>query len=115
MGNEKVKTYASPYELEGRIPFGQAAVLGLQHVLAMFVGNLTPLLIIGGMCGLGDTGEVPEGVVRLMETVRRTKAKALHMRLTAGMGRRTADRPAIMRSISPCRTGMNRYRKNWHM
>lgn len=23
MGNEKVKTYASPYELEGRIPFGR--------------------------------------------------------------------------------------------
>ncbi|MCB6201688.1 uracil-xanthine permease family protein [Extibacter muris] len=56
MGNEKAKTYASPYELEGRIPFGQAVILGLQHVLAMFVGNLTPLLIIGGMCGLGDAG-----------------------------------------------------------
>ena len=25
--------------------------MGLQHVLAMFVGNLTPILIISGACG----------------------------------------------------------------
>ena len=48
--------YTSVYELEGRVPIGQAIVLGLQHVMAMFVGNLTPLLIIGGMCNLGDAG-----------------------------------------------------------
>ena len=30
----------------------QAIPLGLQHVLAMFVGNLTPLLIVTGACGL---------------------------------------------------------------
>ena len=59
MGNRnsgKQTGISSPYELEGRIPFGQAVLYGLQHVLAMFVGNLTPLLIIGGMCGLGDAG-----------------------------------------------------------
>lgn len=48
--------YTSVYELEGRVPIGHAIVLGLQHVMAMFVGNLTPLLIIGGMCNLGDAG-----------------------------------------------------------
>jgi NCS2 family nucleobase:cation symporter-2 len=32
--------YTSPYTLEGRIPLSQAIPLGLQHVLAMFVGNL---------------------------------------------------------------------------
>ena len=52
--------YTSPYELDGRIPLKQAIPLGLQHVLAMFVGNLSPLLIIMGVCsitageGLGD-------------------------------------------------------------
>ncbi|MDO5564510.1 MAG: solute carrier family 23 protein [Eubacteriales bacterium] len=56
-GNEKKNnTFTSPYELEGRIPLGQAIILGVQHVLAMFVGNLTPILIIGGMCGLSDAG-----------------------------------------------------------
>ena len=38
----------SEYELEGRIPTGKAIILGMQHVLAMFVGNLTPILVIGG-------------------------------------------------------------------
>ncbi len=40
------------YRFEGKMPLSQAVPLGLQHVLAMFVGNLTPLLIIGGACGI---------------------------------------------------------------
>ena len=40
------------YSFEGKMPLGQAIPLVLQHVLAMFVGNLTPLLIIGGACGI---------------------------------------------------------------
>ncbi len=44
--------YSSPYEFEGRIPLKQAVPLGLQHVLAMFVGNLTPVMIISGACGI---------------------------------------------------------------
>ena len=46
--------YTSPYDLDGRIPLRQAIPLGLQHVLAMFVGNLSPLMIILGACGLTD-------------------------------------------------------------
>ena len=46
--------YTSPYQLDGRIPLSQAVPLGLQHVLAMFVGNLSPLLIIMAACGLTD-------------------------------------------------------------
>lgn len=42
----------SPYTFEGRIPLPQAIPLGLQHVMAMFVGNLTPLIITMGACGL---------------------------------------------------------------
>lgn len=37
----------------GKMSLSQAIPLGLQHVLAMFVGNLTPLLIITGACGIG--------------------------------------------------------------
>lgn len=36
------------FRLDGKMPLKQAIPLGLQHVLAMFVGNLTPLLIITG-------------------------------------------------------------------
>ncbi len=49
---EKQKNYSSPYDFEGRIPLKQAIPMGLQHVLAMFVGNLTPILIITGACGI---------------------------------------------------------------
>lgn len=50
----KPTVYSSPYEFEGRIPLKQAIPLGLQHVLAMFVGNLTPILIISGACGIAS-------------------------------------------------------------
>lgn len=46
--------YTSPYSLEGRIPLRQAIPLDLQHVLAMFVGNLSPLLVILATCGITD-------------------------------------------------------------
>ena len=36
------------YDFNGKLSLKQAIPLGLQHVMAMFVGNLTPLLIITG-------------------------------------------------------------------
>ncbi len=53
--NKENPAYTSPYVFEGRIPLSQAIPLGLQHVMAMFVGNLTPLIVIMGVCGIvGD-------------------------------------------------------------
>ena len=40
------------YTLEGRVPVAKAIPFGLQHVLAMFVANITPIIIVTGMCGL---------------------------------------------------------------
>ena len=51
------KTYKlseKAFQLDGKMPLSQAIPLGLQHVLAMFVGNLTPLLIITGTCGIAS-------------------------------------------------------------
>lgn len=48
MEQQTKKKLATPYELDGRTPLMTAIPLGLQHVLAMFVGNLTPLLVITG-------------------------------------------------------------------
>ena len=54
---KKSEGYSSPYDFEGRIPLSQAIPLGLQHVMAMFIGNLTPLIIVMGVCGLtADAG-----------------------------------------------------------
>ena len=52
------KEYTSPYDFEGKIPLKQAIILGLQHVLAMFVGNLTPVLIITGACAAMHDADV---------------------------------------------------------
>lgn len=52
------KNTATPYDLDGRPPLKLAIPLGLQHVLAMFVGNLTPLLIITAACGIEAGGEL---------------------------------------------------------
>lgn len=53
---ENQKQYVTPYDFKGKLPLKQAIPLGLQHVLAMFVGNLTPLLVIMSACAaaIGD-------------------------------------------------------------
>ena len=65
MNKEKTRAYSSPYEFEGRIPLKHAIPLGIQHVLAMFVGNLTPLIIICGACGIA--AEDPALYVTLLQ------------------------------------------------
>ena len=62
MKKEKSSAMGTPYTFEGRIPLKQAIPLGLQHVMAMFIGNLTPLLIIMGACGL--TADAGYGALR---------------------------------------------------
>ncbi len=54
------------YSLNGKLPLSQAIPLGLQHVLAMFVGNLTPLLIITGACGIAG-GEFADLQLSLLQ------------------------------------------------
>lgn len=43
------------YRLDGRVPLSRAIPLGIQHVMAMFLGNVSPLLIICGMLNM-DVG-----------------------------------------------------------
>ena len=52
------------YDFNGKLPLKQAIPLGLQHVMAMFVGNLTPLLIITGACGIGAADRRRRGLRR---------------------------------------------------
>ena len=54
------------FQLEGKMPLKQAIPLGLQHVLAMFVGNLTPLLIITSACGIAG-GEFADLQLQLLQ------------------------------------------------
>lgn len=59
--------YTSPYEFEGKISIKEAVMYGLQHVLAMFVGNLTPLIVICGACGIGAGSEFADIYVELLQ------------------------------------------------
>lgn len=45
------------YRLNGRVPLGKAIPFGLQHVLAMFVSNLAPVLIVCSAALVRGTGE----------------------------------------------------------
>ena len=48
MKNEK----SNLYQLDGRVPLVQAVPFGLQHVLAMFVSNITPIIILANVAGI---------------------------------------------------------------
>ena len=40
------------YKLDGRVPIAKAIPFGLQHILAMFVANIAPIIIVAGACGM---------------------------------------------------------------
>lgn len=51
------------YKLDGKVPVSKAIPFGLQHILAMFVANIAPIIIVSSTCGL-DTTET----ARLIQT-----------------------------------------------
>jgi xanthine permease len=55
-GPEAKKQSVVLYDIEDKPPLGKAIPLGIQHVLAMFLGNVAPPLILAGAVG-SVTGE----------------------------------------------------------
>lgn len=51
---KKDATTTNIYQLDGRVPFAKAIPFGLQHILAMFVSNIAPILIVAEACGLSE-------------------------------------------------------------
>ena len=51
------------YQLDGRVPILKGIPFGLQHVLAMFVANIAPIMIVAGVCGL-----TPKDTATLIQT-----------------------------------------------
>lgn len=45
-----MSTEENLYSLDGKISLGRAIPLGLQHIMAMFVSNITPIIILAGIC-----------------------------------------------------------------
>lgn len=66
------------YQLDGKPKLKEAIPLGLQHVLAMFVGNVTPLIIISNILNLDEQTKASliqcamfiSGIVTLMQCYR---------------------------------------------
>lgn len=48
------RTIDNIYTLDGKVPFVQAVPFGLQHILAMFVANIAPIIIVTNACGLSE-------------------------------------------------------------
>ena len=46
---EERKAVDPIYELDGKVPVSKAVPFGLQHILAMFVSNIAPILIVAGV------------------------------------------------------------------
>ena len=54
--NKKIESSVNNiYQLEGRVPVTKAIPFGLQHILAMFVANLTPITIVAAAGGLSQS------------------------------------------------------------
>jgi uracil-xanthine permease len=43
------------FDLDGRPPLSEALPVGMQHILAVYVGNIAPVLIIAQLAGLGQS------------------------------------------------------------
>ena len=63
---KEVENKGAEYDFYGKLPLGKAILLGLQHVFAMFVGNLTPVLIITGACGIASGTEFADVQIALL-------------------------------------------------
>ena len=63
MTKQENSSLSNIYTLDGKVPLAKAVPFGLQHVLAMFVANIAPIMIVAGACGLGA-----QDVAQLIQT-----------------------------------------------
>lgn len=52
MEKKAISSADSIYDLNARVPVKKALPVGLQHVMTMFVNNISPILVIGALCNL---------------------------------------------------------------
>ena len=76
------------YRLNGRVPIAKAIPFGLQHVLAMFVSNLAPVLIVCGAAVIRGSGDSLTGteITRLLQCAM----------FVAGIGTCLQDRKSVV-------------------
>ena len=52
MSQKNTATSTSKFQLDGSPGMKEAVPLGLQHVLAMFVGNIVPMILVASVANL---------------------------------------------------------------
>jgi len=52
LANQQGASIENIYTLDGKVPLAKSVPFGLQHVLAMFVANIAPIMIVTGASGL---------------------------------------------------------------
>lgn len=67
--NTRQTSVENVYCLNGRVPLGKAIPFGLQHVLAMFVSNLVPVLIVCSAALIRGTSQTLDSaeITRLLQ------------------------------------------------
>lgn len=55
------------YKLDGRVPIAKAIPFGLQHVLAMFVSNVAPIILVASVAMYDGASFTAVGVARLIQ------------------------------------------------
>lgn len=55
MSTKHTTSVENIYQLDGRVPVSRAIPFGLQHILAMFVANMAPIIIVAGASGVSGS------------------------------------------------------------
>ena len=55
------------YQLEGRVPIAKAIPFGLQHVLAMFVANVAPIILVASVAMYDGESFTAVEIARLIQ------------------------------------------------
>ncbi|MBP5470720.1 MAG: purine permease [Candidatus Riflebacteria bacterium] len=55
------------YKLDGKVPFITALAIGLQHVLAMFLSNVVPIILIAGAATMNGSKIPPNIMTQLIQ------------------------------------------------
>ena len=57
------------YKLDGKVPIITALAIGLQHVLAMFLSNVVPIILIAGAATMNGSKIPPNIMTQLIQTL----------------------------------------------
>lgn len=83
------------YKLDGKVPFVTALAIGLQHVLAMFLSNVVPIILIAGAATLNGSRIPSDKMTQLIQNAMFIAGVATLIQIF-GIGRIGSRLPIVM-------------------